>query len=113
MQLPHPRILAIATVLTLASGAASAGRFPDFGYAPPSTYKGPLFQLSQDYPQQPPSGPLPAFFQKLPKPLSNNFEAWRGYADAVKAYCLEGNVESDWYVQNNKVRRWYHAPWQH
>ncbi|MCW0455515.1 hypothetical protein [Xanthomonas sacchari] len=113
MQLPHPRILAIATVLTLASGAASAGRFPDFGYAPPSTYKGPVFQLSQDYPQQPPSGPLPAFFQKLPKPLSNNFEAWRGYADAVKAYCLEGNVESDWYVQNNKVRRWYHAPWQH
>ncbi|UYK76673.1 hypothetical protein NG825_20090 [Xanthomonas sacchari] len=113
MQLPNPRILAIATVLTLASGAASAGRFPDFGYAPPSTYKGPLFQLSQDYPQQPPSGPLPAFFQKLPKPLSNNFEAWRGYADAVKAYCLEGNVESDWYVQNNKVRRWYHAPWQH
>lgn len=113
MQLPHPRILAIATVLTLASGAASAGRFPDFGYGPPSTYKGPLFQLSQDYPQQPPSGPLPAFFQKLPKPLSNNFEAWRGYADAVKAYCLEGNVESDWYVQNNKVRRWYHAPWQH
>ncbi|WP_017912684.1 hypothetical protein [Xanthomonas sp. SHU 166] len=113
MQLPNPRILAIATVLTLASGAASAGRFPDFGYAPPSTYKGPLFQLSQDYPQQAPSGPLPAFFQKLPKPLSNNFEAWRGYADAVKAYCLEGNVESDWYVQNNKVRRWYHAPWQH
>ncbi|WP_420008258.1 hypothetical protein [Xanthomonas sacchari] len=109
----HPRTLAIAVALTLASGAASAGRFPDFGYAPPATYKGPLFQLSQDYPQQPPSGPLPAFFQKLPKPLSNDFEAWRGYADAVKTYCLEGNVESDWYVQNNKVRRWYHAPWQH
>ncbi|WP_371180619.1 hypothetical protein [Xanthomonas sacchari] len=109
----HPRTLAIAVALALASGAASAGRFPDFGYAPPATYKGPLFQLSQDYPQQPPSGPLPAFFQKLPKPLTNDFEAWRGYADAVKTYCLEGNVESDWYVQNNKVRRWYHAPWQH
>ncbi|WOS40758.1 hypothetical protein [Xanthomonas rydalmerensis] len=113
MHLPHPRILAIATALTLASGAASAGRFPDFGYAPPSTYTGPVFQLSQDYPQQPPSGPLPSFFQKLPRPLTNNFETWRGYADAVKTYCLEGNVESDWYVQNNKLRRWYHAPWQH
>ncbi|HEX7815954.1 MAG TPA: hypothetical protein VF436_12560, partial [Dyella sp.] len=22
-------------------------------------------------------------------------------------------MESDWYVQNNKVRAWYHAPWQH
>ncbi|QNH23234.1 hypothetical protein HEP73_04187 [Xanthomonas sp. GW] len=113
MHLPHLRIIAAAVALALASGTATAGKFPDFGYAPPQSYKGPVFQLSQDFPQQAPSGPPPAFFQKLPKPLSNNFETWRGYVDAVKTYCLEGNVESDWYVQNNKVRRWYHAPWQH
>jgi hypothetical protein len=105
--------IAVATALALSVGAASAGTFPDYGYQPPASYKGPVFQLSQHYPQTLPKGPLPAFFKLLPSPLSNDFEAWRPYAEAVKHYCLEGNVENDWYVQNNKVRAWYHAPWQH
>ena len=30
------------------AGTVSAGTFPDFGYAPPSSkYSGPLFELSQ------------------------------------------------------------------
>src|SRR5579859_5378745 len=101
------------SALVMISAVASAGTFPDFGYQPPSTYKGPLFQLSQNYPTTLPSGPPPAFFKLLPAKLTNNFEQWRPYVDAVKQYCLEGNVENDWVVQKNTVRHWYHAPWQH
>lgn len=105
-------MMAIAAVTMFAAGAVSAGTFPDFGYQPPSSYKGALFQLSQSYPQQLPAG-TPAFFSQLPSPLSNDFEQWRSYTDEVKQYCLEGNVETDWDVQKNPVRHWYHMPWQH
>lgn len=113
MHIFQRRVIGAVTALALSAGAASAGTFPDFGYQPPSSYTGPIFKLSQNYPQKLPSGPLPAFFKLLPSPLSNDFEAWRPYAEAVKQYCLEGNVENDWYVQKNTVRHWYHAPWQH
>ncbi len=113
MHIVRGRLTGAVMALALCAGAASAGTFPDFGYQPPSSYTGPIFKLSQNYPQKLPSGPLPAFFKLLPSPLSNDFEAWRPYAEAVKQYCLEGNVENDWYVQKNTVRHWYHAPWQH
>jgi hypothetical protein len=35
------------------------------------------------------------------------------YMRAVLAYVTEGNVEVDWKVQDNAVRKWYHAPWMH
>jgi len=101
------------SALVMLSAVANAGTFPDFGYQPPATYKGPLFQLSQNYPTTLPGGPPPAFFKLLPAKLTNNFEQWRPYVDAVKQYCLEGNVENDWVVQKNTIRHWYHAPWQH
>lgn len=104
---------ALAMTAALFSLAAQAGTYPDYGYAPPASYKGPTFTLSQNYPNTPPQGTLPAFFKLLPAKPDNNFETWRAYMDAAKAYCLEGNVEADWYVQNNKVRNWYHMPWQH
>ncbi|RDS81680.1 hypothetical protein DWU98_10685 [Dyella monticola] len=99
--------------LVMMSAVANAGTFPDYGYQPPASYKGPLFHLSQDYPKALPQGPLPAFFDLLPAKHSNNFEQWRPYMEAVKKYCLEGNVENDWDVQKNPIRHWYHAPWQH
>jgi len=37
----------------------------------------------------------------------------QGYADAVLAYCLEGNLAVDFKVQDNAVRKWYHVPWLH
>lgn len=107
------RILVVAAAASwLVAGAASAGTFPDFGYQPPSSYTGPLFQLSQNYPQKLPAG-KPAFFKQLPSSFSNDFETWRPYVDAVKHYCLEGNTENDWNVQKNPIRHWYHMPWQH
>src|SRR5262249_34135644 len=34
----------------------------------------------------------------------------REYIQAVLAYALEGNEAVQWKVQDNEVRKWYHAP---
>ncbi|GLQ90705.1 hypothetical protein [Dyella flagellata] len=100
--------------LVMITASANAGTFPDFGYKPPANqYSGPLFQLSQNYPASLPKGAVPEFFKLLPAKFTNDFEQWRPYVDAVKKYCLEGNVETNWDVQKNKLRHWYHIPWQH
>ncbi|MBI2512065.1 MAG: hypothetical protein HYV96_08800 [Opitutae bacterium] len=101
----------------------STDPFPDFGFmVSPEGYTGPVFQLSQDYPKDlPAKSDVPAFFAKLPAaPFSPDFEAWRDYMMAVRDYCFEGNTSADpakfatdWQVQNNPVRKWYHIPWQH
>ncbi len=80
--------------------------FPDFGFMVPN-YQGPVFKLSQNYPETVPTGPLPAFFQMDFK------KDWYKYLEAVQAYCFEGNTEVDFRVEHNKVRGWYHMPWQH
>lgn len=99
-----------------AAGATAPGPrtpFPDFGFLPPpgqlaSQYEGPVFKLSQDYPAQPPpESALPPF-------MKTDFQGdWKNYMLQVRSYCFEGNVESDWRVENNTVRKWYHVPWQH
>ena len=104
--------------LALAAPAPSQSpspKFPDFGFlAPSSQYSGEPFRLSQDYPKQKPDGKkLPAFFTKLPKGFSADFTTWREYMMAIRDYCFEGNLEVDWRVEKNKVRKWYHMPWQH
>lgn len=90
-------------------------RFPDFGQLPPpASYTGRIFKLSQDYPQRKP--PLDAGIRKI---LAIDFNKdWKAYAEAVRDYIYEGNIEAegvanDFYVEDNKVRRWYHVPWQH
>ena len=113
MTQPHGKLAALAVTAALFSVTAQAGTYPDYGYAPPASYTGPTFTLSQSYPATAPQGAPPAFFKNLPTKPDNNFETWRAYLDEVKNYCLEGNVEANWYVQNNKVRPWYHMPWQH
>src|SRR5690606_15579638 len=55
----------------------------------------------------PPPSAIPAFSQ------TDFRQDWRTYTTQVRDYCLEGNVETDWRVQDNTVRRWYHVPWQH
>lgn len=73
----------------------------------PSTYAGPRFELSQAYPaERPPAEQFPW--------LEFDFKTQPDeYLLAVRDYCLEGNVEADWKVQNNRIRRWYHMPWMH
>src|SRR3954468_20578474 len=72
---------------------------------PPSIYSGPLFVLSQDYPEQRPT--------ERPDFLSMNFKAdWKAYMMKVRDYCFEGNEDIDFRVEHNKMRKWYHMPWQ-
>ncbi len=95
---------------------ASQPRFPDFGFLP-AGYAGRVFKLSQDYPKAAPDPTkLPAFFGS--EPAENYVEGylragWKDYMKALRTYCFEGNIEADWRVEENPVRRWYHIPWQH
>ena len=92
----------------------STAPFPDFGYMlPPEQIPGvKVFKLSQDFPQDEPKGELPAFFKI-------DFKTnWKEWLLGVRDYCFEGNignanVADDFRVENNKVRKWYHMPWQH
>ncbi|WP_435105158.1 hypothetical protein [Arhodomonas sp. AD133] len=110
-----PCVITGALSLMLVGTAAAAeqdGPYPDFGFDPPASYDGPLFQLSQDFPDKPPEK-LPAFFDKLPESFDADFETWQAYIEAAGEYCLEGNVAANWRVEDNSARDWYHMPWQH
>jgi hypothetical protein len=116
------RLAATVLLLALASAApppASAphllSKFPDFGYLTgPGSYVGRTFRLSQDFPAA-----KPALDPAVAKILAIDFtKDWRAYSEAIKAYALEGNVHGgavgdDFYLEDNKVRSWYHVPWQH
>jgi hypothetical protein len=83
--------------------------FPDAGEKPIANWTGPVFSLRDDYPITKPhteEQPWKRFdFTKESE--------WKSYLLTVLHYCLEGNVEADWALQKNTVRRWYHAPWMH
>lgn len=106
--------LLAATVLLSAcgssTGVADQKPFPSYNknYVPkPDEYSGPLFKLSQSYPTQLPSKKeLPAFFK------TNFRKDWHKYLIEARRYCFEGNIQTGWHVQKNKVRHWYHMPWQ-
>ena len=82
-------------------------RFPDANMAPIAGWTGPVFHLSQRYPEaQPPKDAYP--WQKI------DFRTHaKEYLQAVLAYCVVGNDEVDWDVSKNAVRPWYHTPWLH
>ncbi len=82
--------------------------FPSYNpnFPPPPGYPDP-FSLSQDYPGTYDAGatyPWQAIDFKT-DPIR--------YMNTVLKYDLEGNVDADFVVQNNTVRKWYHAPWLH
>jgi hypothetical protein len=90
-------------------------RFPDFGSLPkPGDYNSRIFKLSQDFPAEKPQ--MEPAIQKI---LSIDYtKDWQRYMEAVRDYIYEGNIEAegvanDFYLEENKVRRWYHVPWQH
>lgn len=90
------------------------GKFKDFylqgqGGDPPGSYTGRVFKLSQDYPSQ--LSPM----ENYPW-LKINFKNGgpvdpRAYLQALLDYGLEGNIGADFYVEDNKVRKWYGIPW--
>jgi hypothetical protein len=101
------RGLPVLTFALMLVPTLAVAEFPDAHEAAPNDWHGPVFKLSQAYPTVRP-----------------NVEAypWKGfdyqtqpeeYIRAVFSYALKGNAEVDWVVQNNAVRKWYHAPWMH
>src|SRR5262249_15818190 len=106
----QPQAAAATTAAATTAGAPGPRTpFPDFGYLPPpSKYKGDVFKLTQDSPAAAP----PA--SAVPPVMKADFQKdWKNYMLQVRSYCFEGNVENDWRVENNTVRKWYHIPWQH
>jgi hypothetical protein len=81
--------------------------FPDARDAPTPGWNGPVFRLSQDYPDN-----APPAENKPWKAFDFRTQADQ-YIRAVLAYAMEGNREVDWKGADNAVRKWYHAPWLH
>jgi hypothetical protein len=126
--LAHVAVIAVAVFAISGDGGDSAGRsgdnaadtfapeprtsravarFPSAHDEPPIGWSGPVFQLSQDYPDKlPPLEPAPW--------LHFDFRTQsEQYLRAVLDYALEGNIEVDFRGQDNQVRKWFHAPWLH
>lgn len=102
-------LVVLFVVILRSCGAGCGYAFPDYNaaYPPPSgTPAADIFALSQDYPKSYPDETVAwtdVDFRTSPT----------AYAQAVLGYCLDGNTGIDFKVQNNSVRKWYHAPWLH
>jgi hypothetical protein len=90
------------------------GKFKDYylqgqGGDPQAGYTGRVFKLSQSYPiQLPPQENYP--WLKIDFKDGGPVDP-RAYLQALLDYGLEGNVDVDFYVEDNKVRKWYGMPW--
>jgi hypothetical protein len=75
----------------------------------PAAWKGPVFKLHAAYPKKLPK-------EKTKPWLQFDFKTQpKAYINAVLQYFLEGNTAIDFAVQQNKKRKWWHAPsmsWQ-
>ena len=90
------------------NAAGKMSTFPSYNPAfPPPAKAKDVFELSQDYPTS--FNDKETFaWEKIDFKTKPN-----DYAMAVLRYCLEGNVETNFQWQQNKVRKWFHAPWLH
>jgi len=87
---------------------------------PPPEWRGPVFRLSDRYGSAQPEKDRPwqAFNPFEPGLVYDEKQAQaRGYIDAVIAYIWEGNIDSgsiatDWRLCDNRVRPWFHIPYQ-
>jgi hypothetical protein len=69
------------------------------------SWTGPAFKASLDYPTSRPAAETHPW-------LALRVEADpAAYLRKVLEYVLEGNEEAGWRVQDNAVRKWFHAPW--
>jgi hypothetical protein len=98
--------LATLTLTTLIATSLMGASFPDSAVPLPPNWSGPVFHLSQNYPQQIRS-------DRYPWTEIDPVKEPERYLNTVLRYCLEGNVDADWVLQQNKVRPWLHAPWMH
>jgi len=73
---------------------------------PPKPDQELIFKLRQDYPESPTTEAYPW------KKIDFKLEPKR-YLKTVYDYCLAGNIETNFQLQKNQIRKWYHAPWLH
>jgi hypothetical protein len=100
----HPTHWCIVALLLCMAQPAFAQIFKSSLDVKPVNWKGKTFQISTQYPTTlPPTENFP--WKKFDFKTQGD-----QYAKAVLNYVVEGNLENDWVVQNNKVRKWYHAP---
>jgi hypothetical protein len=104
-------IIRTAFFMTAMVSQAWAGTFPDSHDQVPANWRGNVFRLSQQFPASDPSKAVPA--PTYPWKQYDFRTQPAQYIKAVYDYVQEGNREVDWSVQDNPVRRWYHAPWMH
>ena len=106
-------ILGMLTFLALIASLSATNKpltysFPSYNpnFPPPPGYPNP-FSLSQDYPSNYDQGTVYPWqtIDFKQDPIS--------YIETVLKYCLEGNTDVDFVVQNNTIRKWYHVPWLH
>jgi hypothetical protein len=98
----------IAVAILAAPGSEAA--FPDARDPAPAGWQGPVFKLSQKYPRSLPRISNPPWMKF---DFSDAQQAPQ-YLNAVLNYCLQGNTANHFAdVSQNKVRKWYHAPWLH
>lgn len=98
----------------LAKTECIRGKFKDYylqdqGGGPAADYKGRVFKLSQDYPAELPAKEAYPWLKidfKNGGPVDP-----KAYLQALLDYGLEGNIDVDFYVQDNKIRKWYGVPW--
>jgi hypothetical protein len=103
------KALLLAAASLVAWPALAPAQFPDAHDQPPMGWTGPVFKLRQDYPTTAPAA------ENYPWKTLDFKTQPKEYAQAVLAYCLEGNTDAavDWQLEKNTVRNWYHAPWMH
>jgi hypothetical protein len=99
---------------SLARGNCVRGTFKSYylegqGGDPPASYKGRVYKLSQDYPAKlPPQEDYP--WLKIPFKNGGPVDP-EAYLKALLDYGLDGNIQVDFYVQDNQIRKWYSLPW--
>jgi hypothetical protein len=108
-----------------APGFASMWTGQTISNQPPSDWKGPVFRLSDRFPTAPVGDggaqawrdtKYEAMFSPA-TPVDSRTALARDYIWALMRYIQEGNIDSgsvtsDWNVCENKVRNWYHMPFQ-
>ena len=97
------RALVLALIFALLPAAAAAGAL-DRMEPVPSNWHGLSFKPSYEFPARATADAHPW------ESISYRREPKR-YLAAVLGYVLEGQDRSDWRLQSNVVRRWYHMPW--
>ena len=113
----HHRIRIVMMALFFGFPTTSCGpdlgvpefRFADHDGEIPSSgkYDGPLFKLSQDYPDSVPR------LDEHPWLAVDPMRVPDAYQMTIRDYFLAGMVEADFRVEENRIREWYHVPWMH